>query len=67
MSCLYYADLVHIVDVSGGSDLPGYFARDDERGTHTHLVVKDSDTIGASYDRYLRVAVCLYTVLIVQL
>ena len=58
MSCLYYADLVHIVDVSGGGDMPGYFARDDERGTHTHLVVKDSDTIGASYDRYLRVAVC---------
>ncbi|GJR77074.1 RNA-binding protein 1-like protein [Tanacetum coccineum] len=43
-------------DVSGGRDLPGYFTRDDERGTHTHLVVKDSDTIGASYVRYLRVA-----------
>lgn len=40
-------------DVPGGRDLPSYFAREDERGTH--LVVKDSDSIGASYDRYLRV------------
>lgn len=39
-------------DVPGGRDLPSYFAREDERGTQ--LVVKDSDTIGASYDRYLR-------------
>lgn len=39
-------------DLPGGRDLPSYFAREDDRGTH--LVVKDSDTIGASYDRYLR-------------
>lgn len=39
-------------DLPGGRELPSYFAREDERGTH--LVVKDSDTIGASYDRYLR-------------
>ncbi|KAK9063138.1 hypothetical protein SSX86_017008 [Deinandra increscens subsp. villosa] len=39
-------------DVPGGHDMPGYAAREDGKGTH--LVVKDSDTIGASYDRYLR-------------
>nr|XP_043636510.1 nuclear speckle RNA-binding protein A-like isoform X2 [Erigeron canadensis] len=39
-------------DLSGGRDLASYYAREDDRGTH--LVVKDSDTIGASYDRYLR-------------
>ncbi|XP_076913749.1 nuclear speckle RNA-binding protein A-like isoform X2 [Bidens hawaiensis] len=39
-------------DVPGGHDLPGYAAHQDTRGTL--LVVKDSDTIGASYDRYLR-------------
>ncbi|KAF5795458.1 putative RNA recognition motif domain, nucleotide-binding alpha-beta plait domain superfamily [Helianthus annuus] len=39
-------------DGPGGRDMPGYAARQDARGTP--LVVKDSDTIGASYDRYLR-------------
>lgn len=39
-------------DIPGGRDLPNYFGHEGERGNH--LVVKDSDTIGASYDRYLR-------------
>ncbi|XP_076915287.1 RNA-binding protein 1-like isoform X2 [Bidens hawaiensis] len=39
-------------DVPGGHDLSRYAAHQDTRGTP--LVVKDSDTIGASYDRYLR-------------
>lgn len=58
--CTY---LICITDVPGGRDLPSYFGREDERGSH--LVVKDSDTIGASYDRYLRVTVCLLTVQII--
>ncbi|KAI3517751.1 hypothetical protein L1887_16970 [Cichorium endivia] len=36
----------------GGRDMPSYFGHEGERGNH--LVVKDSDSIGASYDRYLR-------------
>lgn len=39
-------------DVPGGHELPGYYGRDDERGAHR--VIRDSDSIGASYDRYLR-------------
>ncbi|KAK9059626.1 hypothetical protein SSX86_020330 [Deinandra increscens subsp. villosa] len=39
-------------DVPGGHDLSSYLAHGDPRGNH--LVVKDSDTIGASYDFYLR-------------
>ncbi|KAI3815701.1 hypothetical protein L1987_15380 [Smallanthus sonchifolius] len=35
-----------------GHDLPSYLAHKDVRGNH--LAVKDSDTIGASYDFYLR-------------
>ncbi|KAI3731374.1 hypothetical protein L1987_62562 [Smallanthus sonchifolius] len=39
-------------DVPGGHDMAGYAARENVKGNP--LVVKDSDTIGASYDRYLR-------------
>lgn len=39
-------------DVPGGHELPNYFVRDDERGAPR--VARDSDSIGASYDRYLR-------------
>ncbi|XP_059628992.1 RNA-binding protein 2-like isoform X2 [Cornus florida] len=41
-------------EIPGGHELPSYYARDDERGAHR--VIRDSDTIGASYDRYLRSA-----------
>ncbi|KAK9292481.1 hypothetical protein L1049_020454 [Liquidambar formosana] len=41
-------------DVPGGHDLPSYFPRDDERGTFRGI--RDTDSIGASYDRYLRSA-----------
>ncbi|XP_010252574.1 PREDICTED: RNA-binding protein 1-like isoform X1 [Nelumbo nucifera] len=39
-------------DVPGGLDFPGYYPRDDERGTHR--VVRDTESIEASYERYLR-------------
>ncbi|XP_034710970.1 protein MATERNALLY EXPRESSED GENE 5-like isoform X3 [Vitis riparia] len=39
-------------DVPGGHDLPSYFSREDERAAHRSI--RDSDSIGASYDRYLR-------------
>ncbi|OMO87899.1 hypothetical protein CCACVL1_08682 [Corchorus capsularis] len=38
-------------DVSGGHEL-GYYSRDDDRGAIR--AIRDSDSIGASYDRYLR-------------
>ncbi|KAA8540069.1 hypothetical protein F0562_026761 [Nyssa sinensis] len=41
-------------DVPGGHEFPSYYARDDDRGVHR--VIRDSDSIGASYDRYLRSA-----------
>ncbi|KAA8533572.1 hypothetical protein F0562_030994 [Nyssa sinensis] len=41
-------------DVPGGHELPSYYARDDERVAHR--VIRDTDSIGASYDRYLRSA-----------
>ncbi|KAK1419409.1 hypothetical protein QVD17_28576 [Tagetes erecta] len=46
-------------DVPGGHELSSYLAREDVRGSH--LVVKDSDTIGASYDYYLRGMVAPYS------
>ncbi|OVA14750.1 RNA recognition motif domain [Macleaya cordata] len=39
-------------DIPGGHELPGYFPRDDERGGHR--IIRDTESIGASYDRYLR-------------
>ncbi|XP_057472658.1 RNA-binding protein 1-like isoform X2 [Actinidia eriantha] len=39
-------------DVPGGHQVPGYFARGDERAAHREI--RDADSIGASYDRYLR-------------
>ncbi|GLT73580.1 hypothetical protein SLA2020_454270 [Shorea laevis] len=41
-------------DVPGGHELPSYYARDDDRGTLRGI--RDTDSIGASYDRYLRSA-----------
>ena len=49
--------LHNFVDVPGGHQLPGYFARGDERAAHREI--RDADSIGASYDRYLRSAVYL--------
>ncbi|CAK9151570.1 unnamed protein product [Ilex paraguariensis] len=42
-------------DVPGGHEMSGYYGRDDERAG-AHRVVKDTDSINASYDRYLRSA-----------
>ncbi|KAL3521663.1 hypothetical protein ACH5RR_019812 [Cinchona calisaya] len=39
-------------DVPSGYELPNYYAREDERVAHR--VIRDTDPIGASYDRYLR-------------
>ncbi|CAL5407996.1 unnamed protein product [Camellia sinensis] len=41
-------------DVSSGHDFPSYFGRDDERAAHRFI--GDSDSVGASYDRYMRSA-----------
>ncbi|XP_074566722.1 RNA-binding protein 1-like [Curcuma longa] len=45
-------------DVPGGSEMLGYYPREDERGTHR--VIRDTESIGASYDRYLRNGVSAY-------
>ncbi|XP_027110039.1 RNA-binding protein 2-like isoform X1 [Coffea eugenioides] len=39
-------------DVPSGHELSNYYAREDERVSHR--VIRDTDPIGASYDRYLR-------------
>ncbi|XVF12709.1 hypothetical protein REPUB_Repub08aG0142800 [Reevesia pubescens] len=39
-------------DASGGYELSSYYSRDDDRGAMR--AIRDSDSIGASYDRYLR-------------
>ncbi|XP_044511782.1 RNA-binding protein 2-like isoform X1 [Mangifera indica] len=41
-------------DISGGHELPGYYPHDEDRGAIR--VTRDTDSIGASYDRYLRSA-----------
>lgn len=38
-------------DIPSGRDLSNYYSRDDDRGALR--VIRDSDSIGASYDRYL--------------
>ncbi|KAK8710557.1 hypothetical protein V6N13_145875 [Hibiscus sabdariffa] len=38
--------------ISGGHELSSYYSRDDDRGAIR--ATRDSDSIGASYDRYLR-------------
>ncbi|GMP70652.1 hypothetical protein CsSME_00029419 [Camellia sinensis var. sinensis] len=40
-------------DVSGGHDLPSYFGLDERVA---HRFIGDSDSVGASYDRYMRSA-----------
>lgn len=40
------------VDVPAGHDLPNYYGRDDDRVAPRG--VKEGDSLGASYDRYLR-------------
>ncbi|KAL2339586.1 hypothetical protein Fmac_007526 [Flemingia macrophylla] len=45
-------------DVSGVHDLPGYFPHDDDRGGLR--VVRDTESLDASYERYLRSAVSTY-------
>ncbi|OAY78000.1 RNA-binding protein 1 [Ananas comosus] len=39
-------------DMPSGSEVPGYYPREEERTGYR--VVRDTDTLGASYDRYLR-------------
>ncbi|XP_021669890.2 RNA-binding protein 1 isoform X3 [Hevea brasiliensis] len=39
-------------DVPGGNELPNYYPRDDDRAALR--AIRDSESIGASYDRYLR-------------
>lgn len=43
----------------GGSEVPGYYPREEERTGYR--VVRDTDTLGASYDRYLRNGVLIVT------
>ena len=44
--------VLNLVVVSGGHELSSYYSRDDDRGAMQ--AIRDSDSIGASYDRYLR-------------
>ncbi|XP_031279650.1 RNA-binding protein 2-like isoform X1 [Pistacia vera] len=41
-------------DIPSGHELPSYYSRDEDRGAIR--VMRDTDSIGASYDRYLRSA-----------
>ncbi|XP_037492684.1 RNA-binding protein 2 isoform X2 [Jatropha curcas] len=41
-------------DVPSGHEIPSYYARDDDRAALR--AIRDSESIGASYDRYLRSA-----------
>lgn len=45
---------------SGGQDMPSYYAREDDRSGLR--VIRDTDSINASYDRYLRSAVCTFAI-----
>jgi coproporphyrinogen III oxidase len=38
--------------VSGGQDMTGYYPRETDRSGYHSL--RENDTLGASYDRYLR-------------
>lgn len=62
LSCIswviYLKSVLDLEDVPSGHELPSYFSRDDERGTLRGM--RDTDSIGASYDRYLRSAVLSY-------
>jgi hypothetical protein len=51
--------MLDLADIPSGRDLSSYYSRDDDRGT-LH-VIRDSDSIGASYDRYLRSGVLGYS------
>ncbi|MBA0861461.1 hypothetical protein Goshw_028041 [Gossypium schwendimanii] len=44
--------VLNLVVVSGGHELSGYYSRDDDK--RTMRATRDSDSIGESYDRYLR-------------
>lgn len=44
--------VLNLVDVPSGHDLPSYYPRDDDRGAPRGM--RDTDSINASYDRYLR-------------
>ena len=46
------------VDVPSGREMPGYYLRDDERAPHR--AIRDTESINASYDRYLRSGVLLH-------
>lgn len=39
-------------DVQSGREMPGYYPREDER--EAHRTIRDTESINASYDRYLR-------------
>ncbi|GAB4826165.1 hypothetical protein Ancab_009032 [Ancistrocladus abbreviatus] len=45
-------------DVHGGREPPSYFPHDDD---HVTRVIRDSDTINTSYDRYLRSGISSYS------
>lgn len=47
--------LLNLVDVPSGHELSSYYTRDDDRGALRGM--RDTDSLGASYDRYLRSAV----------
>lgn len=47
--------LLNFEDVSGVHDLPGYFTHNDDGGRLG--VIRDTESLDASYERYLRNAV----------
>lgn len=49
--------LLNFEDVSGVHNLPSYFPPDDDRGRLQ--VIRDTESLDASYERYLRSAVLI--------
>lgn len=51
--------MLDLADIPSSRDLSSFYSRDDDRGALQ--VIRDSDSIGASYDRYLRSGVLGYS------
>lgn len=58
MSCIICFDffLLNLLDVPAGHELSGFYPREEERGGHRFG--RDTESLGASYDRYLRGVLC---------
>lgn len=60
-SFIYFVNYLGLADLPSSHELSSYYSREDERGAHR--VIRDTDPIGASYDRYLRSSVLKFILL----